>query len=88
MPKAPALLLALCLLAVAGQATAQDSQEARITEVVLAQGFENVGVELAENRVTVWFENRKYRYDMTAIGVVARVVGAELDSGVVLELIP
>ena len=36
----------------------------------------------------VWFENRIYRHELTAIGVVASLAGSEMDPAATLELIP
>ena len=55
---------------------------------LVGHGFEHVAVEVDEDLVSVWFENRIYRYDMTSLGVVAALAGADLDADTVLELIP
>ena len=51
-------------------------------------GFENVAVLVQDGTVTVWYENRIYRNELTGMGVAARLAAADLDSAAVLELVP
>lgn len=74
-----------CALAQSGDGS---SGEDVIAERLVAHGFEHVAVEAEPSLVSVWFENRIYRYDMTSLGVVATLAGAALDEETVLELIP
>ena len=60
----------------------------RIAQALAEHGFENVAVESRPEATTVWYENRVFRYDMTAMGVVAGLALAALDSSSVLELVP
>src|SRR6185503_11332555 len=62
----------------------------RVTLRLVEHGFENVAVATDSATTTVWFENRIYRYDMTALGVAATLSLAALDSSAsgVLELVP
>jgi len=76
------------LLLLVGTARAQTPGE-RVTTAMVHHGFENVAVASDSAITTVWFENRIYRYDMTALGVAATLCAAALDSsGGVLELVP
>lgn len=79
--------LLLFMVLGAGRAWPQSPPE-RITTRLTDQGFENVAVELQDSTVTVWFENRIYRDDLTGLGVAAWLAVAELDSASVLELVP
>ena len=97
MPRTIRLTLGLALVAVFGilgtpPTFAQPDEERSVSDSIagslVAHGFEHVAVETGENLVSVWFENRIYRYDMTSLGVVAALAGAGLDADTVLELIP
>jgi exopolysaccharide biosynthesis protein YbjH len=81
--------LVLCGLGlIAGSTSAQTPAE-RLSARLVEHGFENVAVASDASVTTVWFENRIYRYDMTALGVAAMVSAALLDSTAgVLELVP
>lgn len=58
-----------------------------IAAALLQHGFESVSVVSRGDTVTVWFENRIYRYEMAALGVVALLAAPEADSAGVLELV-
>src|SRR5262245_13075913 len=77
------------LLFFAGALHAQTPGE-RVAQRLVEHGFENVVVAVDSTVTTVWFENRVYRYDMTAMGVAATLSLAALDSAEagVLELVP
>jgi len=81
-------LLGLPLLAPGAAAQAQGDPGPAVVAAMTGQGFENLGVETDGGVTTVWFENRVYRYDMTAIGAAALVAGRKLDPASVLELVP
>jgi len=77
------------LLLLLGSARAQTPGE-RVALRLVEHGFENVAVSVDSTVTTVWFENRIYRYDMTAIGVAATLSLAAIDTAAagVLELVP
>ena len=79
----------LFLLGSARDAHAQTPGE-RVALRLVEHGFENVAVAVDSTVTTVWFENRIYRYDMTAMGVAATLSLAALDTAAagVLELVP
>jgi hypothetical protein len=81
------VLPGLCFLL--GSAYAQTAGE-RVTLRLVEHGFENVAVAVDSTVTTVWYENRIYRYDMTAMGVAATLSLAALDTAEagVLELVP
>jgi hypothetical protein len=85
-PLAAALLLALTLLLPTPSSALPDGDS--IARDLLEEGFENLFVEEREGLVTVWFENRVYRHELTAIGVAALVAAEGLEDAVILELIP
>lgn len=85
--------LALAALAAAGllcadSAAATPEIEERISGALLGHGFESVSAGLAGDTLTVWFENRVYRYEMTALGVVALLAAPEVEPSAVLVLVP
>jgi len=87
------LVVALALFGLprlASGATAQADHDPgpAVIAAMADHGFENLGVVTASGITTVWFENRIYRYDMTAIGAAALVAARELDPDTVLELVP
>jgi len=53
-----------------------------------ARGFENVVVTETPDRVTVWYENRIYRYEMAGLGEAAFLAAAGLDSSRTLVMVP
>jgi len=81
------VLASLLLWAPSGRAQTPGE---RVTLRLVEHGFENVVVATDSATTTVWFENRIYRYDMTALGVAATLSLAALDSSAsgVLELVP
>jgi len=81
----------LANLVAVGPATAEpenDSGRARLVQVLVERGFENVAVEEAPGRVTIWFESRLYRYPMVSLGAVVDRAAPLVDSLSVLEIIP
>ncbi len=91
----PRALVALGLLVAAGPSrlSAQVPPDEHysiagaIAPAFLRHGFESVSVVSHGDSVTVWFENRIYRYEMTALGAVALLAAREADSATVLELV-
>lgn len=81
------LVLCLSLMALPSVALAAPSPEAPAAALI-AHGFENVVVQDEEGKVGVWFENRMYRHELTALGVAAFLAGSRMDPETVLELIP
>jgi hypothetical protein len=97
MPQRLRTLLILCLTAAPGlhalpiraQSGSEEAAPAsRIVQVLAERGFENVAVEEAPGRVTVWFESRLFRYPMVSLGAVLERVVPLVDSLSVLEIIP
>ncbi len=70
--------------ATAADAASPDSLAASLTD----RGFENVTVDAGPGGVTVWYENRIYRYEMAALGAVAWLSASALDPGTSLEIVP
>lgn len=81
-------LLGLLAFPLTAAAQAGDDPGPALRSILADHGFENLGVVTENGVVTVWFENRVYRYDMAAIGAVAYLAGHELDPAMVLELVP
>jgi hypothetical protein len=53
-----------------------------------ARGFENVVVSETPETVTVWYENRIYRYEMAGLGEAASLAASDLDSTRTLIMVP
>ncbi len=91
----PRALVAFGLLIAAGSSRSfaqvppdeHDSIAGAIASALLRHGFESVSIVSHDDTVTVWFENRIYRYEMTALGAVALLAAREADSATVLELV-
>jgi hypothetical protein len=83
------LLVSAMFLApvVRGQDAAPSESEALIQALVDA-GFENVQVQTGEGLVTVWYENRVFRNEMTAMGVVGLLAVPRVPPDATLELVP
>lgn len=71
-----------------GSAAAPPPPGETISRAVVDHGFENVAVRETDGLITIWFENRVYRYDMVALGVVARLASDVAEPLAVLELVP
>jgi hypothetical protein len=59
-----------------------------LADALGARGFENVAVRTAGRAVTVWYENRILRYELTAMGTAAAIAAARVDADAILELVP
>lgn len=89
------LLAAACLVLfgiltappVRGQDLGSPDFEAVIQALVDA-GFENVQAQVGDGFVTVWYENRIFRNELTAMGVVVLVALPSAPADGVLELVP
>jgi hypothetical protein len=55
---------------------------------LIERGFENVAVREDGQELIVWYENRVFRYEMTALGVVAAIASAEMQPAQGLTLVP
>jgi hypothetical protein len=84
----------LLVLAAAGlpagaraQAPGADSLETRIVHAFRDLGFENLSVRRGEGTVTVWYENRVFRHELTALGAAAWMASRELPPDTRLELV-
>jgi hypothetical protein len=62
--------------------------EARTTRRLVEHGFENVAVHTRGETLTVWYENRIYRNELTAVGVAALLSTSEVRASGTIELIP
>jgi len=83
--------LAVSLLAIAADggpaASASPDREASVRDRLVAHGFENVAVRATPDETVVWYENRIYRYELTALGVAAALAADEAP-GPRLTLVP
>jgi hypothetical protein len=81
----------LCLVLTASGAQAELSADSlnELAGSLIDQGFENVLVSQEPgDLVRVYYENRVYRYEMRAMGVVLALVDSELSGGWKATLIP
>lgn len=83
-----ALFFALATQAVSAQPACDASGARALTDALLAEGFESVGVCIEASRAVVTFENRLYRYDIRALEAVAEVASIHLIGVQALRLIP
>ncbi len=79
----------LLLLAVPCEALAQPASPAALLEQALAaHGFENVSAIIGDERVTVTYENRRYRDEVRALDEAARLALPHVPPGSRLTLVP
>lgn len=87
----PPAWLILCILVFARAAWAQgDAPEGPegVARALIDEGFENVHVQMEEGLVTVWYENRVFRHELTGMGVVALLAAPRVPAEATLELVP
>ncbi|NNF03757.1 MAG: hypothetical protein HKN17_04760, partial [Rhodothermales bacterium] len=81
-------LLLLVFTAGFRPALAQRSVEDRITDRLVDRGFESVHVASVDGRLEVEFENRVFRYDVTAMQEAAEIVFSTTGAPDGLTLVP
>lgn len=67
--------------------SASDTAEA-LTERLVDQGLENVVVRLDGSRMSISFENRRYRWNVTGLGVVLAAASEDAPTGTELVVAP
>jgi hypothetical protein len=82
--KFTALALAVPLVGLAGPARAETSPLAALQQL----GYENLVVQPEPRGLTVWYENRRRRLEIDALGEVLRVASAGLGPDQVLTVLP
>jgi hypothetical protein len=69
-------------------AAAASSLETDVIEALVEHGFENVAVRERADSVAVWYENRVYRYELEALGIVAFLAASRTPPGTALRIVP
>jgi hypothetical protein len=93
MIRAPNSALTLLLLwGVLAMGSSVRAADRRSDEELVAQlvdrGFENVGVSDRADTTTIWYENRVYRHELEALGLVAFLMASSVESETVVSLVP
>jgi hypothetical protein len=87
--RAPLLLaVPLALLGGAPRAVGAPPDEDDLRGRLATHGFENVAVQAAPGETVVWFENRIYRDELTALGAAALLAAPDIPPSDVLTLVP
>jgi len=81
------LLLAVLAPLLAGVAHAEDTPDPILQQLV-ARGLENVGVQRVGNEIRVAYENRRYRWNVTGLGVALAVAAREAPADATLVVTP
>ncbi len=83
------LVILAVLLPFRGEASPSSAgSEPPAARALVAHGFENVVMDATPQAVTVWYENRIYRYEMAGLGEAAALASADLDSERTLIMVP
>lgn len=88
--KSIVVLVALAISAASAQPScvASDARASALTDALVREGFEAVGVCIQGSTAVVTYENRLYRYDVRALEAVAQSASAHLDGLQNLRLVP
>ena len=83
------LYLLFCLmLSIEIEAQVPSDLKDSLVKVLVADGFENVGIYQEKNSIYLFYENRRYRWEIDGLSRVLKEATAALNDSVVLHVVP
>jgi len=84
----PYLFLLFLLFPITTSAQHQPNPKDSLVQALVSEGFENVGIYSEKKDVYLFFENRRYRWEVTGLSKILDQAAATFNDSTVLHLVP